>query len=136
MRMPTQLRGNPSNSALPATWPSAWPSLAKNVALGAVAPVAAAVVVLVILLVTKSLSTAWWVVLLPLLLLLWPLSLPARVRKVMQDATDTGRLEVVNATLGILAHAPQKRLGVQPTAEVVPGRQVRYLVGDSAARRG
>lgn len=134
--MSTQLGRNPSNSALPSPWPSAWPSLAKNVALGAVLPIVAAVVVLVILLLTKSLSTAWWVLLLPMLLLLWPLSLPARVRKVMQDAADSGRLEVVNATLGILAHAPERRLGVQPSAEVVPARPVRYLVGNAAKRTG
>lgn len=134
MRMSTQLGANPSNSALPATWPSAWPSLGRNVALGAVLPIVAAIVVLVILLLTKSLSTAWWVALLPLLLLAWPLSLPARARKVMQDAGDSGRLEIVNATLGTLARAPQKRLGVQPTAEVVPGRPVRYHVGAAAAR--
>ena len=105
--------------------------------IGAVLPVVAAVVVLVVLLLTTSLSTSWWVVLLPLLLLAWPLSLPGRVRKVMQDAADAGRLEVVRGMLGTLATAPRRRLGVRPNAEVVPGAKVRYYLntGQHAPRR-
>lgn len=118
----------PHHPALPDTWPSAWPSVRRTVLLGSIMPVVAAVVIVVILLLTSSLGTAWWVAVLPLLLLGWPLSLPARVRKVVQDAADAGRLEVVQGTLGALALVPERRLGVRPNAEVVPGDGVRYFL--------
>ncbi|WP_153505504.1 hypothetical protein [Cumulibacter manganitolerans] len=136
--MSTRPARRPHHPALPQAWPSAWPSLLGGVLLGAVLPVVAAAVVVVILLLTSSLATAWWVVLLPLLLLAWPLSLPARVRRVMQDASDAGRLDVVQGTLGALATAPERRLGVRPNAEVVPGAAVRYFLNPRTApgRRG
>jgi len=117
-----------AHPAIPERWPSAWPSLTKNVLLGSVVPVVAALVVVLILALTKALAAAWWVALVPLLLLAWPLSLPARVRSVLQDATDSGRAEVVQGTLGTIVTAPRRRLGVRPNAEVVPGRPVRYFL--------
>ena len=126
--MSTQPGRTASSAALPATWPSAWPSLRKNVLIGAIVPVVAAVVVLVILLLTKVADTAWWVALLPLLLLAWPLSLPGRVRKVMQEAADAGSLDLTQGMLGTLAAVRQRRLGVRPNAEVVPGKPVRYYL--------
>lgn len=136
--MSTQPGRTPSHPALPATWPSAWSSLSKNVLLGSILPVVAAVIVVVILLLTKSFDTAWWVALLPLLLLAWPLSLPGRVRKVMQDAGETGKLDIVQGLLGTIATARERRLGVRPNAEIVPGKDVKYFLneGDRAPRPG
>lgn len=139
--MPKDSGRTPQHPGLPQSWPSAWPSLAKQAFMGAILPIVAAVVVLVVLLLTKTLEQAWWVALIPLLLLIWPLSLPGRVQRVMQEASDDGRLEVVQGMLGTIAAAPRRRLGVRPNAEVVPGKPVRYYLNPKrqagrAASRG
>lgn len=114
--------------ALPAVWPTAWPSMRGHVLLGSTLPVVAALVVVVVLVLTQTIASAWWFVLLPLLLLGWPLSLPSRVRTVVQGAHRARTLDVVYGAVGLIAEVRHRRLGVRPNAEVVPGRPVRYYL--------
>lgn len=125
----------PPHGALPATWPSAWPSMRRHVLRGAVLPLVAAAVVVVVLAVTQTLSISWWFILLPLALLAWPLSLPARVRRVVQDAARARTLDLVQGTVGLLAEVRHRRLGVRPNAEVVPGRPIRYYLNPGTRSR-
>lgn len=114
--------------ALPARWPSAWPSLRREVLLGATVPVVAAAVLLAVLVLTQAARTSWWFVLAPLLLLAWPLSLPARARAVIRSAHRARTLDVVQGAYGLIAEARHRRLGVRPNVEIVPGRPVRYYL--------
>lgn len=121
-------RYQPQPGALPASWPSAWPSLRRQVLLGATLPLVVSVVVLVVLAVTQTLATSWWVALIPLVLLAWPLSLPARVRTVVQNAHRARTLDIVQGTIGLIGEVRHRRMGVRPNVEVVPGGPVRYYL--------
>ncbi|GAB3295380.1 hypothetical protein EK0264_14155 [Epidermidibacterium keratini] len=119
---------------VPAQWPSAWSSVGRQVAMGAIVPVVVGVVLVVILVLTDAWSTAWWFVLIPIAALLWPLSLPFRVRGTMQKASDAGDVDVTVGQVGTLVRARRKGLGVHPSAEVV-GDRVRYYPHGGARRR-
>lgn len=100
----------------PQQWPSAWPSLRNAVFLGLVLPVTLLVALIVILMMTKVLATAWWLVLVPAALMMGPLSLPHRIRSVLQADADSGQLRVSAREAGLLATSPRRRQGVRPRA--------------------
>lgn len=121
--------------ALPAYWPSAWPSLGGRVALSAVFPLVACAVATVVIALTGVLIEAWWVAALPLLLLIAPLSLPSRTRSAIQRAGDRRQLHVTSTPRGLLVRSSRRRRGC-PTAIVEPlydgGFAVSYHVGSVA----
>lgn len=129
MNQPQDMTAN-SGAALPTHWPSAWSSLRGRVVVAAVFPVVACVVAVVVMLFTAVLVHVWWIAALPLLLLIGPLTLPARTRAAMQSAYDEHELQVTTAQVGLVVRAPRKRRGVRPDATVVPtydgGYAVRY----------
>ncbi|MFV0535645.1 MAG: hypothetical protein ACK5MR_18655 [Cumulibacter sp.] len=128
---PTSGSGQP---AFPTVWPSAWPSLGAHVALGATLPVVAALVGFIILLLTQTLETSWWIAALPLLLLAWPLSLPARARASMRRAHEDSRIEVVAAPGGLVAR-PIARRGPKVRAFLEQDRRVRYEIAPRSSAR-
>ena len=111
---------------LPEHWPSAWPSLRGQVALGAVLPVLAAVLTLAGEIWLGIADIAWWLPLLPLILLIGPLTRPARIRRLVDTADRRGRLQVTVATLGLLAVVPGRRGRARVTVEVLPAGRVVY----------
>ncbi|MEO6957034.1 MAG: hypothetical protein ABI137_09880 [Antricoccus sp.] len=103
---------------LPERWPSAWPSLRSAVFVGLTLPLALLVTLIVILSMTKVLAMAWWLLLVPAALMIRPLSLPRRVRSVIQLDADFGRLRVSERKAGLLASSPKRRRGVRPRVEL------------------
>lgn len=95
----------------------------------------AALMVIIVLEMTQTLAIAWWVAAIPLALLGWALSLPVRVRSVMQRAHRAHTLEVVHGPLGLIAEVRRRRLGVRPQAEVAPGGPVRYHLNSGRRSR-
>ncbi|WP_134322831.1 hypothetical protein [Cumulibacter soli] len=128
---PTSGSGQP---ALPTVWPSAWPSLRAQVALGATFPVVAAVAGFIILLRTQTLATSWWIAVLPLLLLAWPLSLPARARAAMRRAHEGSRIEVLATQHGLVAR-PIERRGLKVRAFLEQDGRVRYEIAPRGGAR-
>ena len=114
--------------ALPTRWPSAWPSLRKQALIGSIFPIAVCVVAVIVLTLTTVLTESWWIAALPLLLLIWPLSLPSRARSVIQKASDRQRLQLTAAQSGLIAQAPRKKFGVRPNVTVKNGADVAYVV--------
>lgn len=117
-----------SPEALPTIWPSAWPSMRREVLVRSTLPLVAAVVVLIVLMLSQVIATSWWFTAIPLLLLIGPLSLPARVRAVVQTADRTRTLDIVYGAVGLNVEVRHRRRGVRPNAEVVPGHPVRYYL--------
>lgn len=126
--MPIDPYGPTGAGPLPSSWPSAWSSMRSKVLVGMLWPLVAAGVVLLVLALTQTLQVAWWVALLPLPALCWPLSLPARVRAVLRDAAAAHTVDIVRGQLGVIVTARHRRLGVRPNAEVVGGRVVGYYL--------
>lgn len=136
--MPTDPSYVSGAGPLPTSWPSAWPSMRSKVLIGVVGPLAAAVIVVLVLALTQTFPVAWWVALIPLLALFWPLSLPARVRAVQRGAAAAHTVDIVRGQLGVMVTTRHRRLGVRPNAEVVAGRVVGYHLnpGRRAPRAG
>lgn len=111
---------------LPSQWPSAWPSLGRRVAVASVVPIVVALVALAVVAIVGVLPSAWWVPLIPLVLLVGPLTLPGRVRSAMQGASDAKTLVVTVAPLGLLVRTPAPARLVRPSAEVTSAGRVRY----------
>ncbi|PRZ41982.1 hypothetical protein CLV47_107110 [Antricoccus suffuscus] len=127
MSQPPDMTAN-SEEVLPTHWPSAWSSLRGRIAVSAVFPVVTCAVAVVIMVFTGVLVEVWWIAALPLLLLIGPLTLPARTRAAMQSAYEKHELQVTTAQVGLVVRTPRKRRGVRPDATVVPGRDGGYAV--------
>lgn len=107
-----------SYDALPQRWPSAWRSMRSQVLLSLVFPIVLLVVLTVILMMTKVLGIVWWILVVPTLLIIWAISLPGRVRSVVQSDAAAGRLRVMTGQTGLLAESPKRRRGVRPHAQL------------------
>jgi len=84
-----------SSPALPdGRWPSAWPALWRPVRDRAVFVGATVLLALVGIAFLGDLRLGWWVAFLPLVLLVGPVSRPARVRRRFERAAAQGRLDV------------------------------------------
>lgn len=75
-------------------WPSTWPALWRPVRDRAVLAGATVLLTLIGIGWLGDLGLSWWVPLLPLLLLIGPLSRPGRVRRRFERAATRGRLVV------------------------------------------
>ncbi len=127
MNQPQDMTAN-GGQVLPTRWPSAWSSLRGRVAVSATFPIVACVVSVVIMVLTGVFVHVWWICALPLLLLIGPLTLPARTRAAVQSAYDKHELRVATAQVGVVVRAPRRRRGVRPDATVVPAYDGGYAV--------
>lgn len=90
---------------LPARWPSPWRHLYRPVRDRAV------FVVMVMVLTTIGLfglgdpAAQWWAIVLPLLLLIGPVSKPARVRTALHRACGSGRIHTMPGRLAVAERA-------------------------------
>lgn len=102
----------------PARWTSAWPSLRGSVLAGVATTVLTVPLTLAGTVWLGDLSRAWWVALLPLPLLVVPLSRPARTRAAFVRAAARGTLQVRTDIDGQTVLAGRRRARLGPRGEV------------------
>jgi hypothetical protein len=91
--------------ALPADWPSAWPHLYGPVRDRALFVLTVMVLTTIGLIVAGDPGAQWWAIALPLLLLIGPASKPARARRALCRAVETGRVRTLPGQL-VVAERP------------------------------
>lgn len=107
---------------LPDRWPSAWPSLWPGVRDSVAVVALTMVLTLVGVFRFGDPALSWWVALLPLLLLIGPLTRPARVRRTIRRATEQRTLRVRQSGDTLWISAGRRRVG----ARVDPDGAVTY----------
>lgn len=115
----------PEGLGLPAHWPSAWPSLWRPIRDRAIFVLLTSALVVLGLARFGDLGLAWWVALLPLSLLVGPLSRPGRARRTIQRAAQRRTLNV-RASADELCVTARRR---SVTAWVASDGGVTYQVG-------
>jgi hypothetical protein len=93
--------GPPTVAELPAHWPSPWPHLYRPVRDRVVFVVMVMVLTTVGLIALGDPAAQWWAIVLPLLLLIGPVSKPARVRMALRRASESGRIHTVPGRLAV-----------------------------------
>lgn len=113
---------SPHPVQLPQRWPSAWPSLWPGVRDRTV--FVAVTVSLTVLGLARfgDLGLAWWVALLPLVLLIGPLTRPSRARRAIQRAARQRTLNVRESGNELLVSVPRRSV----TARVAANGAVTY----------
>lgn len=102
-------QGAASGPTLPTgRWPSTWPALWRPVRDRAVFVVVTVVLILVGTALLADFGLSWWVSLLPLLLMIGPLTRPGRVRRRFERAAARDRLRVQPHRQGWQLRLPER----------------------------
>ncbi|MBA2415111.1 MAG: hypothetical protein H0V64_04320 [Geodermatophilaceae bacterium] len=103
-------RANQPGPALPSgRWPSTWPALWRPVRDRAIFVGVTVVLTLAGTAQFGDLGLSWWVPLLPLVLVLGPVTRPARVRRRFERAAARNALSVQSHRRGWQLHPPGRR---------------------------
>jgi hypothetical protein len=125
--------GGPHTVAeLPAHWPSPWPHLYRPVRDRAVFVVMVMVLTTVGLVGLGDPAAQWWAIALPLLLLIGPVSKPARVRMALHRASGNGRIQTQPGRLAVAERATTVWLADVPLAAGPAEPALRGYAGSGA----
>ena len=110
---------------MPGDWPSGWPSLWPRVAQRAAFVVAVQLLTVLGLAVAANPTSQWWATLPPLLLLVGPVTRPARVRQRVRRAAAAHSLQLDGD--GVVWARRRVLPGRRPVARVSRNGVVHYL---------